>query len=29
MNKNKDWLGLNHDNVSDWSKMSTRGLLSQ
>ena len=27
--KNKDWLARNHNNVSDWSDMSTRGLLFQ
>ena len=25
----KDWLAQNQDNVSDWSDMSTRGLLLQ
>jgi hypothetical protein len=25
--KNKDWLALNKDNVSEWSDMSTHGLL--
>ena len=24
---NKDWLARNQDNVSEWSGMSTRGLL--
>jgi hypothetical protein len=24
---NKDWLARNQDNVSEWSDMSTRGLL--
>ena len=28
-NKNKDWLAQNQDNVSEWSDMSTRGLLFQ
>ena len=27
--KSKDWLALNHDNVSKWSNMSTHGLLFQ
>jgi hypothetical protein len=27
--KNKDWLARNQKNVSEWSEMSTRGLLSQ
>ena len=27
--KSKDWLAPNHDNVSKWSDMSTRGLLFQ
>ena len=27
--KNKDWLARNQDNVSEWSDMSTRGLLFQ
>ena len=27
--KNKDWLTLNLDNVSDWSDMSIHGLLFQ
>ena len=27
--KSKDWLGRNQDNVSEWSDMSTRGLLFQ
>ena len=27
--KNKDWLTGNQDNVSEWSEMSTRGLLYQ
>jgi hypothetical protein len=27
--KNKDWLAWNQDNVSEWSDMSTRGLLFQ
>jgi hypothetical protein len=26
-NKSKDWLTRNLDNVSEWSDMSTRGLL--
>jgi hypothetical protein len=25
--KSKDWLGRNQNNVSEWSDMSTRGLL--
>ena len=25
--KSKDWLARNQDNVSEWSDMSTRGLL--
>ena len=25
--KSKDWLAQNQDNVSEWSHMSTRGLL--
>jgi hypothetical protein len=25
--KNKDWLTRNQNNVSEWSDMSTRGLL--
>ena len=25
--KNKDWLARNQNNVSEWSDMSTRGLL--
>ena len=25
----KDWLARNEDNVSEWSDMSTRGLLFQ
>jgi hypothetical protein len=25
----KDWLAQNKDNVSEWSDMSTRGLLFQ
>jgi branched-subunit amino acid transport protein len=25
--KSKDWLVLNQDNVSEWSDMSTRGML--
>ena len=25
--KSKDWLAQNQDNVSEWSDMSTRGLL--
>ena len=25
----KDWLARNQDNVSEWSDMSTRGLLFQ
>ena len=28
-NKNKDWLAGNQNNVSEWSDMSTRGLLFQ
>ena len=27
--KSKDWLARNQDNVSEWSAMSTRGLLFQ
>jgi hypothetical protein len=27
--KNTDWLGRNQNNVSEWSDMSTRGLLFQ
>ena len=27
--KSKDWLALNRNNVSEWSDMSTRGLLFQ
>ena len=27
--KSKDWLVRNQDNVSEWSDMSTRGLLFQ
>ena len=27
--KSKDWLGRNQNNVSEWSGMSTRGLLCQ
>ena len=27
--KSKDWLVLNQDNVSEWSDMSTRGMLFQ
>ena len=27
--KDKDWLAWNHDNVSGWGDMSTRGLLFQ
>jgi hypothetical protein len=27
--KSKDWLAWNHDNVSEWSDMSIRGLLFQ
>ena len=27
--KNKDWLALNQNSVSDWSNMSTRRLLFQ
>jgi hypothetical protein len=27
--KSKDWLAQNLDNVSEWSDMSTRGLLFQ
>jgi hypothetical protein len=26
--KSKDWLTRNQDNVSEWSDMSTRGLVS-
>ena len=26
--KSKDWLARNQNNVSEWSNMSTRGLLS-
>jgi hypothetical protein len=26
---NKDWLARNQNNVSEWSDMSTRGLLFQ
>ena len=26
--KNKNWLGRNHDNVVEWSHMSTRGTVS-
>jgi hypothetical protein len=26
--KNKDWLARNQDNVSEWSDVSTRGLVS-
>ena len=29
MSKIKDWLARNQNNVSDWSDMSTRGLLFQ
>jgi hypothetical protein len=29
MSKNSDWLPRNQDNVSQWSDMSTRGLLFQ
>jgi hypothetical protein len=29
MSKSKDWLALNQDNVSEWSDMSTCGLLFQ
>jgi hypothetical protein len=29
MRKNKDWLVRNQNNVSQWSDMSTRGLLFQ
>jgi hypothetical protein len=27
--KDKDWSAQNQDNVSEWSDMSTRGLLFQ
>jgi hypothetical protein len=27
--KSKDWLARNQNNVSEWSVMSTRGLLFQ
>jgi hypothetical protein len=27
--KSKDWLARNQNNVSEWSNMSTRGLLFQ
>ena len=27
--KNKDWLALNQDNVSEWGDMSVGGLLFQ
>ena len=27
--KNRDWLAHNQNNVSEWSDMSTRGLLFQ
>ena len=27
--KSKDWLARNQNNVSEWSSMSTRGLLFQ
>ena len=27
--KSKDWLARNHNNVSEWSDMSTCGLLFQ
>ena len=27
--KSKDWLAQNHNNVSEWSDMSTHGLLFQ
>jgi hypothetical protein len=27
--KGKDWTAQNQDNVSEWSDMSTRGLLFQ
>ena len=27
--KNKDWLAQNQNNVSEWSDMSTQGLLFQ
>jgi hypothetical protein len=27
--KSKDWLGQNQNNVSEWSDMSTHGLLFQ
>ena len=26
--ESKDWLGLNQDNVSEWSDMSTHGAVS-
>ena len=29
MSKGKDWLAWNKDNLSEWSNMSTRGLLRQ
>jgi hypothetical protein len=29
MRKNKDWVARNQNNVSEWSDMSTRGLLFQ
>ena len=29
MRKSKEWLALNRNNVSEWSKMSTGGLLFQ
>ena len=29
MRKSKDWLTRNQNNVSEWSDMSTRGLLFQ
>ena len=29
MSKDKDWLAWNKDNLSEWSNMSTRGLLRQ
>ena len=25
--KSKDWLARNHNNVSEWSDMSTRGMF--
>jgi hypothetical protein len=27
--KNRDWLALNHNNVSEWDDMSIHGLLFQ